>query len=43
MEQSKFGCLEPRSKLNNIKPTVAADEAVIYYPMSDYKKKIKLT
>ena len=43
MEQSEFGCLQPRSKLNDIKPTIAADEAVIYYPMSDYKKKIKST
>ena len=37
-----MNCLKPRSKLNHIKPTVAADEAVVYCPMSDYEKTMKI-
>ena len=29
----------PRGKLNDIKPTVAANKAVVYCPISDKKKK----
>ena len=32
-------CLNPRSKLNDKNPTVAANKAVVYYPMSHYEKK----
>ena len=39
MEWSKVVCLKlPRSKLDDKKPTVAVNDAVVYCPMSDYKK-----
>ena len=34
-----LGMPHPRGKLNHIKSTVAANEAMVYYPVSDYEKK----
>ena len=34
----KKGWLEPRSKLNKKQSTIATHEAVLYYPMVDWKK-----
>ena len=31
--------LDPRSKLNEIKSTIATHEAVVYYPLIDWKTK----
>ena len=33
--------LDPRSKLNDIKSIVATNEAMVYYPMIDWKTKEK--
>ena len=35
------GLLDPRSKLNEKKSTIATHEAVVYYPMIDWKTKKK--
>ena len=35
----KEGRLDPRSKLNEIKSTIATHEAVVYYPLIDWKTK----
>ena len=37
-----MNCLNPRSKLNNKNQTVAANKAVVYYPISHYEKKMKI-
>ena len=37
-----MNCLNPRSKLNDENPTVAKNKAVVYYPMSNYEKKMKI-
>ena len=35
----KEGWLDPRSKLNEKKSTIATHEAVVYYPLIDWKTK----
>ena len=35
----KEGRLDPRSKVNEKKSTIAAHEAVVYYPLFDWKTK----
>ena len=37
--ESEGGLLDPRSKLNEKKSTIATHEAVVYYPLINWKKK----
>ena len=37
--ESERGLLDPRSKLNEKKSTIATHEAVFYYPLIDWKTK----
>ena len=41
--ESEGGWLDPRSKLNEKKSTIATHEAVVYCPMIDWKTKKKTT
>ena len=41
--ESEGGLLDPRSKLNEKKSTIATQEAVVYYPLIDWKTEKKMT